>query len=177
MERHFKIALSYATEDQDLVEKVYHYLRAEKVDAFFAPSPEGQVYLSGKNQREVFYDIFGLNAEYVALFVSKYYVAKAVPMEEASIAIANHGETGSVIPVYLDGTSLPADLFQPRNTNYFKENNPAKIAKHLAAKIKSADGTGQGRPAQKNMKSNMTITGNSAEKQIFIQELNGSIEL
>lgn len=177
MKQHFKIALSYATEDQDLVEKVYHYLKAERIDTFFAPSQESQIYLSGKNQREVFYDIFGLNAEYVALFVSKYYVAKEVPMEEASIAFANHTETGSVIPVYLDGTPLPAHLFQPQNTNYFKQNNPAMIAKHLAAKIKSMDGTEQRMSAQKNKGNNMTIMGNSAEKAIIIQEFNGSIEL
>lgn len=71
MEKQFEIALSYATEDQNLVEKVYHYLKAEQVNVFFAPSKEGQVFLSGKNQREAFYSIFGKNARYVALFVSK----------------------------------------------------------------------------------------------------------
>lgn len=177
MDQHYKVALSFATEDQDLVEKVYHYLKAEKIDTFFAPSPEGQVYLSGKNQREVFYDIFGLNAEYVALFVSKYYVAKEIPMEEASIAFANHADTGSVIPVYLDGTSLPLDLFRPEKTNYFKENNPAMIAKHLAAKIKQTGGGYQGMSMKKDTGNNMISMGNLAEKQIFIQDLNGSIEL
>ena len=59
MDYKYDIALSFATEDQKLVEKVYHYLRAENLNVFFAPSQEGQKVLSGKNQREVFYSIFG----------------------------------------------------------------------------------------------------------------------
>lgn len=118
-----------------------------------------------------------VKAEYVALFVSKYYVVKEVPMEGASIAIANHADTGCVIPVYLDGTPLLANLFQPENTNYFKENIPALIAKHLVAKINPTGRKYQEIPASENKGSNMNVTGNTAEKQIFIQELSGSIEL
>lgn len=48
MDYKYDIALSFATEDQKLVEKVYHYLRAENLNVFFAPSQEGQKVLSGK---------------------------------------------------------------------------------------------------------------------------------
>lgn len=177
MNYQYEIALSFATEDRDLVEKVYHYLKAENIHVFFAPSPEGQIVLSGKNQREVFYSIFGLNAQYVALFVSKHYVVREVPMEEARIAFAKHTIEGSVIPVYLDGTPLPAELLDPKNTNYFKSDDPAVIANHLASKIKEQDAPSPTADAPANSANSMRVEGNTAEKQVFIQTLNGNIEL
>lgn len=176
MNYNYKIALSFATEDQNLVEKVYHYLKAENIKAFFAPSPEGQVFLSGKNQREAFNDIFGLKAEFVALFVSKHYVSREVPMEEASIAFAKHANEGSVIPIYIDGTSLPIEMFNPKSRNYFESDNPAVIAEHLSAKLKSECNEDRLITAE-NEKNIINISGNNAEKQVFIQTVNGSIEL
>lgn len=177
MNYQFKIALSYATEDKDLVERVYHYLKAENINVFFAPSPEGQLVLSGKNQREVFYNIFGLSAEYVALFVSAHYVARDVPMEEASIAFAKHGDDGKVIPIYLDKTPLPQNMFDPKKTNYFESNNPAEIANHLALKIKCDNDRNETTLKHRDTGNVMNIKGNTAEKQIFIQTLEGNIKL
>lgn len=54
MKYDYKIALSYATENEEIASKVYHYLKAEGISVFFAPAPECQIVLSGKNQREVF---------------------------------------------------------------------------------------------------------------------------
>lgn len=176
MEHTYKIALSFATENQELVEKVYHYLKAEGFSVFFAPAQECQAVLSGKNQREIFYEIFGMRAEYVALFVSKEYLNKTVPMEEASIAIAKHSENGSVIPIYLDDSELPKNLLNPQKTNYYKSQNPAQIASHLAAKmnsikqqVKAAKTSGE--------KGTMNIKNNQAEKQVFIQKMDGNISL
>lgn len=177
MNGRYDIALSFATEDQDLVEKVYHYLIAEKWNVFFSPSPEGQTFLSGKNQREAFYDIFGLRADYAALFVSAHYITKSVPMEEASIAFAKHGDDGHVIPVYLDETTLPQNMLDPKRTNYFKANNPAIIASHLASKL-NMDKKRLQKPEEFNKTGDiMNIEGNTAEKQIFIQTLKGNIKL
>lgn len=136
MDYQYEIALSFATEEQALAEKVYHYLKAEGLKVFFAPIPECQAILSGRNQREVFYEIFGMKAEYVALFVSKNYIERKVPMEEAGIAFSKHGDDGRVIPIYLDGTVLPKEMFNSKETNYFKSSDPAKIAAFLATRIK-----------------------------------------
>lgn len=175
MKYSYEIALSFAMEDKEIVEKVYHYLRAEDISVFYAPASESQVILSGKNQREIFYEIFGLKAKYVALFVSKTYITKKIPMEEASIAIAKHSKDGSVIPIYLDNASLPADLFSPQDTNYFKSKSPAEISNHLAEKIKAA--SDEQTEILSDSKSIMNVKNNKAEKQIFVQNLSGSIEL
>lgn len=181
MEFQYQIALSFATEDEDIVKKVYHYLKAEGISVFYAPAPECQPFLSGKNQSEIFYEVFGLMAEYAALFVSKSYIAKKVPMEEAGIAIAKHSGNGSVVPIYLDGSRLPSSLYDPDNTNYFKSDSPAKIAGHLAMKIKSSKicpDTCQDMPQVMKSGGNvMNIRNNRAKKQVFIQTVNGSIEL
>ena len=171
----FNIALSFATEDSLLVEKVYRYLKAEGLSVFFAPSPDGQAILSGKNQREVFYSIFGLESEYVALFVSKHYLEREVPMEEANIALSKHAGDGHVLPIYLDGTHLPYDMFDPKKDNYYRSNNPAHIADHIAKKLKPQSQQGHPEP-NSNLGSRMIIKGNIADKQTFVQNLNGSMK-
>lgn len=164
----FDIALSFATENQDLVDRVYHYLKARGIHVFFAPSQEGQVFLAGENQREIFYKIYGMSAKYVALFVSKYYITRSVPMEEASIAFAEHSENSTVIPIYLDEAELPNNMLDPRNMNYFRSNDPAKIASHLAAKINGYNDTSS--KSRRNTITNiMDIEGNKAIKQVYIQ--------
>lgn len=167
----FDIALSFATEEQNLVEKVYHYLKTEGLSVFYAPSPEAQEILSGRNQREVFYEVFALRARYVALFVSKNYISRAIPMEEAEISFAKHGANGTVIPIYLDEAALPKSLFDAKKTNYLRSNKPAVITGHLAAKIKSSEITSAKeftRP--QNSGNTMNISGNTAEIQTFIQQ-------
>ncbi len=167
----FDLALSFATEEQDLVEKVYHYLRAEGLSVFYAPSPEAQEILSGRNQREVFYEVFALRAKYVALFVSQNYIAKAVPMEEAEISFAKHGDNGTVIPIYLDEAVLPESLFDAKKTNYLRSNKPAIITSHLAAKIKASEPTSVKKPAGfRNGGNTMNINGNTAGIQTIIQQ-------
>ncbi len=177
MNQHYDIALSFATEEQELVEKVYRYLKAENILVFFAPALECQVVLSGKNQREVFYEIFGLRADYVALFVSKNYIIKKVTMEEAGIAFAKRGSEGKVVPIYLDGTSLPIKLFKPENDNYYASDDAAVIAAHLALKIKSTAGETQKGVLPKQVEHVMEVSGNQAEKIVSIQNVEGNVDL
>lgn len=175
MEYRYDIALSYATENKDIADMVYHYLKAENIHAFFAESPEAQTVLSGQNQREIFYRIFGVEAEYAALFVTKDYVAKKVPMEEASIAFSKHHGDGKVIPIYLDGTPLPKELFDPNSTNYFCSSNGAEIASLIANRIKLDR---QSAPVPKTAappacsKNTMNIHDNTAGVILSINELN-----
>lgn len=131
----FDVAISFAMENEELANTLYHYLKAEGLSVFYAPAPECQSLLSGENQREIFYRIFGLESRYVILLVSKFYVLKQVPMEEARIAFSKHGGDASVIPVYLDGTELPRELLDTKKQNYFSSDNAAEIASHVASKV------------------------------------------
>lgn len=172
MEKLFDVAISFAMENEELANTVYHYLKAEGLSVFYAPAPECQSLLSGENQREIFYRIFGLESRYVILLVSKFYVLKQVPMEEARIAFSKHGGDASVIPVYLDGTELPEELLDTKKQNYFSSDNAAEIASHVASKVsklekqeEKKDDFGKG--------STMKNEKNKAEIQIFIQNYSG----
>lgn len=172
----YKIALSFAMPEQVIVETVYHYLKSKGITVFFAPTAEAQVELSGRNQREVFFDVFSNQSEYVALFVSQNYIERKVTIEEAKIAIATHNWDGKVIPIYLDKTPLPESLFDPNKVNYFSSNDPAEIAIHLARKIEA----GEEVPERKEVVSDkpaegFQINNNQVGNQIFINKNEGGI--
>ena len=172
----YDIALSYSSEETELVEKIYYYLKAENISVFFAPSQEAQIELSGRNQREAFYDIFGIKAEYVALFVSASYIKREIPMEEARIAYAKHS-TERVLPICLGTAKLPKSLLDPDKINYFKSKDPAQIASHIAKKIKEEHKIDlKKRHLQKKSGTQVIIEGNTAEKQVFVGSI-GSIVL
>lgn len=177
MEKLIDVAISFAMENKDLAETVYHYLKAEGLSVFYAPAPECQSMLSGENQRESFYRIFGLDSKYVVLIVSKYYIAKTVPMEEARIALSKHDGDGKVIPIYTDGTPLPEKLLDPRETNYFCSDNAAVIAAHIAAKIKKSQQISKQTENRSKSENSMIVEHNSAQKQVFIQSFNGDWNL
>lgn len=168
----FDVAISFAMENQELADTVYHYLKAEGLSVFYAPAPECQSILSGENQREIFYRIFGLESKYVILLVSKYYVEKQVPMEEARIAFSKHGGDASVIPIYLDKTELPEELLDAKKQNYFSSDNAAEIASHVASKVNKLKKQEEKKDVF-GFGSIMKNERNRAETQIFIQNYNG----
>lgn len=174
MNKLFDVAISFAMENQDLAEKVYHYLKAEGLSVFYAPAPECQSTLSGKNQREVFYRIFGLESDYAILLVSKFYVSKKVPMEEAKIAFSKLGSAGKVIPIYLDKTPLPKEMLNPQEFNYFPSNDAVEIAAHVADKINKANSVFEETKGPSDVVNKMNNKNNKAETQIFIQNYNGN---
>lgn len=136
----YDVALSFASEDKDIVELVYKYLCSEGLNVFY--SPHNQAQLAGKN-RSVFYEVFRYQAHFVVAFVSKDYVCKDVPMQEASAAIIRNLEerTSCLIPIYLDGTTLPR---LPSDVNYIKETNPVFITsliKQIVSGPKNANTT------------------------------------
>ncbi len=171
MNKLFDIAISFATENEELAETVYHYLKAEGLSVFFAPAPECQSILSGENQREIFYRIFGMKSRYVVLLVSEFYVRKEVPMEEARIAFSKHGRDASVIPVYIDGTPLPKELLDDKKQNYFFSNNATEIADHVASKVSNVK-ENEKKASDTNSGNAMINKKNKAETQIFIQNYN-----
>ena len=168
----FDVAISFAMENEELADTVYHYLKAEGLSVFYAPAPECQSILSGENQREIFYRIFGLESKYVILLVSKYYVEKQVPMEEARIAFSKHGGDASVIPIYLDKTELPEELLDAKKQNYFSSDNAAEIASHVASKVNKLKKQEEKKDVF-GFGSIMKNERNRAETQIFIQNYNG----
>ena len=97
-------------------------------------------------------------------------------MEEACIALTERKGTDTVIPIYLDGTPLPVELFDPKQENYFASNNPVAIASHLAARCRLPVPSPSAQ-TEPQASGGMHISGNIAEKQVFIQKLVGNLDL
>ena len=97
-------------------------------------------------------------------------------MEEACIALTERRGTDTVIPIYLDGTPLPSKLFDPKQENYFKSDNPVAIASLLATRCKQSAPSPSAQ-TEPQMSGGMHISGNIAEKQVFIQKLIGNLDL
>lgn len=106
------------------------------------------------------------------MLVSKYYVEKQVPMEEARIAFSKHGGDASVIPIYLDKTELPEELLDAKKQNYFSSDNAAEIASHVASKVNKLKKQEEKKDVF-GFGSIMKNERNRAETQIFIQNYNG----
>ena len=125
----YDIALSYASENYEIVDSVYHYLLGSGFTVFYAI--ECQHILVGEHQEEVFYKIFSQAARCAVLFVSQHYISKKVPMKEAKICMANR-RGYQLIPVYLDGTPLPG---LDSSINYFRSDNPEEIVSMITKRI------------------------------------------
>lgn len=171
MDKLFDIAISFATENEELAETVYHYLKAEGLSVFYAPAPDCQSILSGENQREIFYRIFGMESRYVVLLVSEFYVNKTLPMEEARIAFSKHESDSSVIPIYIDGTPLPKKLLDAKKQNYFSSDNAAEIAAHVASKVGNVK-ENKKKKDDSGLDNVMVNKKNKARTQVFIQNYN-----
>jgi len=126
----YDIALSYASDDKEIVDSVYHYLRGSGLTVFYAP--ECQNVLVGEHQEEIFYRIFASEARHAVLFVSRHYISKPVPMKEARICIANR-QGAQLIPVYLDGTPL---VELDPSINYYRSQNAENIAAMIISRVK-----------------------------------------
>jgi hypothetical protein len=105
--RKYDVALSFAGEDREYVEKVADALRAAGVDVFY--DRYEQVNLWGKDLAEHFGLVYGQDARFVVMFSSRHYAAKAWPNHEKSHALATHlkGVGGRILPVRFDETDIP----------------------------------------------------------------------
>jgi hypothetical protein len=105
--RKYDVALSFAGEDREYVEKVAEKLVAAGVDVFYDRFE--QVNLWGKDLAEHFGQVYGEDARFVVMFSSRHYAAKAWPNHEKSHALASHlrGVGGRMLPVRFDDTDIP----------------------------------------------------------------------
>jgi hypothetical protein len=105
--RKYDVALSFAGEDREYVEKVADALRAAGVDVFYDRYEQANLW--GKDLAEHFGHVYGQDARFVVMFSSRHYAAKAWPSHEKSHAVATHlkGVGGRMLPVRFDDTDIP----------------------------------------------------------------------
>jgi hypothetical protein len=106
VQREYDVALSFAGEDRDYVEKVAEGLKAAGVAVFYDGFE--QVGLWGKDLAEHLGEIYGKRSRFVVLFLSRAYAAKAWPNHEKQFALGRQLATGQrrILPVRFDETEI-----------------------------------------------------------------------
>ena len=130
----YQVALSFAGEQREYVDKVARHLESLSIDVFYDGFEK--VNLWGKSGAEVFHSVFESQSAYVVMFISKAYVEKDWPNHERRSALSRmvREQREYLLPVRFDATQCPG---LPEDTLYIKadEYDPAGLAAMIAEKV------------------------------------------
>ena len=103
----YEVVLSYAGEDRGYVELVADYLRKNNIQVFYDRFEE--VTLWGKDLSEFLGHVYGGEARYCIMFISKNYAEKAWTTHEKRTALAKaiKEKIEYILPARFDNTELP----------------------------------------------------------------------
>lgn len=136
--KNYDVALSFAGEDREYVEKVAEELRTAGVEVFYDEFEK--VTLWGQDLAEHLGHVYGEDARFVVLFLSRAYVGKAWPSHEKRIALArliNQG-VGALLPVRFDDSEVPG---LPETIAFLdlRVLTPTKLAELIRQKVDAND--------------------------------------
>lgn len=101
----YEVALSFAGEQRAYVEKVASVLRENGISVYY--DQYDQVGMWGKNMVDHFENIYGKDAQYVVMFISKEYAEKAWTNHERQVILARKlYDDGFLLPVKFDATKI-----------------------------------------------------------------------
>lgn len=134
----FDVALSFAGEQRDYVDRVAHLIQSYGYVVFYDEFYKSQLW--GKDLNVYFKKVYYSNSDKCIMFVSKEYVAKAWPSFERENALAKalQVEDEYLLPVRFDDTEVPG---LPSNIGYLdaRKESPDNIAKIFLEKMTSED--------------------------------------
>jgi hypothetical protein len=106
-EKKYDVALSFAGEQRDYVEKVAEALYKKGVEVFYDDYEEIDMW--GQNLVTHLEDVFMNKAASVVIFVSKEYAEKAYPRleKDAAVSTAINLKTEYILPARFDDTRIP----------------------------------------------------------------------
>jgi len=107
----YDVAISYASEDVELPEKLANLLKQRGVKVFFDKIFEAELW--GKDLYRHFSHVFRQAARYCVIFASSHYAAKLWTNHELKAAQARalqEGDQEYILPVRLDDTEIPGLL-------------------------------------------------------------------
>lgn len=132
--RPFQVALSFAGEQRDYVREVAKTLATKHIAVFYDEFEANALW--GKDGAEHFHQIYSRDTQYVVMFISADYVAKAWTRHERRAAISRQMKNDSeyILPVRFDNSEVPglSDTLQYLTAERF---TPAQLAIEIAKKI------------------------------------------
>lgn len=104
----YEVVLSFAGEKRDYVEKVAKILHNNNVKVFYDNFEDVKIYLWGKELPETFKGIYGGNARYCVMFISKEYANKMWTNEERRSALSKaiREKQEYILPARFDDTKI-----------------------------------------------------------------------
>jgi DNA-binding NarL/FixJ family response regulator len=107
MRPEYDVALSFASEDRDFVERVAEHLKRSHIRLFYDRDEE--VYLWGKDLGDTLDEVYRLRSKYVIIFISEHYARKMWTSHERKSAFARAVKEKEeyVLPARFDDTELP----------------------------------------------------------------------
>lgn len=138
----FQVALSFAGEQRDYVREVAKALAARHIAVFYDEFEANALW--GKDGAEHFHQIYARDTQYVVMFISADYVAKAWTRHERRAAISQQMKDDAeyILPVRFDDAEVPG---LPDTMQYLKADRftPAALAVEIAKKIGVAPASGK----------------------------------
>ncbi len=130
----YDIALSFAGEDREYVDKVAKTLRSKGVKVFYDKFDE--VNLWGKNLYDYLSTIYTKKARFTVIFISKHYHEKLWTTHERRSAQARAFEESQeyILPARFDDTEIPGILSTTCYIN-LDEKSPSDLANTICAKL------------------------------------------
>lgn len=135
----YDVALSFAGEDREYVDRVAEALAAKGVKVFYDNFEEADLW--GKDLYSHLADVYGSQARFTVMFVSKAYGAKLWTNHERKAAQAKAFTQNSeyILPVRIDDTEIPGML---PTTSYVlaSKKSPAQLASLVVKKLTTSPG-------------------------------------
>lgn len=132
--RPYQVALSFAGEQREYVREVARALAARHVAVFYDEFEANNLW--GKDGTEHFHQIYSRGTQYVVMFISAEYVAKAWTRQERRSAISRQikDEAEYILPVRFDDTEVPG---LPETIQYLSAGRytPVALAVEIARKV------------------------------------------
>jgi hypothetical protein len=133
----YDVALSFAGEDREYVEKVAQALRDAGIRVFYDKLEESELW--GKNLYTYLSDVYQNRARFTVMFISRWYAEKRWTNHEREAAQARALTESKeyILPARFDDTELPGML---STTGYvsLEERAPAEIARLILQKLESS---------------------------------------
>ena len=131
---HYQVALSFASEQRDYVERVARGLQSRGVAVFYDDFE--QVELWGNDLVEELHEVFEHRAAIAVMFISKAYIKKVWPRHErrSILSRAVQNRRSYVLPVRFDDTAVPG---LPTSIGYKRAEDfsPEELAAIIGEKI------------------------------------------
>ena len=140
-QKSFDVALSYASEDRDFVDRVAECLKAKNIRVFYDKDEE--IDLWGKELPETLDSIFRTRSDFVVLFISKHYASKMWTNYERQSAFARaiREDREYILPARFDDTELKG-LRPTVRAIHLRHETPESFAAKIIQKLDLIRGAG-----------------------------------